>query len=470
MLKNHFVKELSPEYERLYQAAACGDFHTLRKCLQNGIPVNFINPITTDSPLMIASRKGHSELVRLCLDYGAKNDPHPEFGQTALHAAVTSNQYDCAKILLDIAAASDADYIIANLTDQHSQTPLHSAVLIGSTELTELLLQHGSKISAVDAYGQTPLHITCGSSSEECLAVLLDHGGDDLLESVDIYGNTSLHHAAYNGNANCVKLLLETAANVDAKNLKGLTAYNLATMQGHHAIGVLLLEYKELHNTPALSNHRPAISQPFKQPKVISSTINNLPQTPFSPPYHSSVVSSPSLSKFDESEYRTPLQFSEKKNNSHNFSNSTIGSSSNSNSAKYSSSSLSITNPIQLHDIRRSKASGSMENIDTGGSTLPRPHTIGSPALNPNKNGKKNNFVSSSSHSSSSSPVETHRRQYISSVDSTSHSNNNGISINPIYIKSKDEDTLMIESRFSPAKPLTQLATPLLSRETTRNR
>ena len=66
---------------------------------------------------MIACKHGYDKMVSLCLQYGAKNDPHPEFGQTALHIAVECNQLACAEVLLVAAQKSEADHIIANLAD-----------------------------------------------------------------------------------------------------------------------------------------------------------------------------------------------------------------------------------------------------------------------------------------------------------------------------------------------------------------
>jgi hypothetical protein len=44
-----------------------------------------------DTPLMLACRLGHEEMVAICLSYGAKNDPHPSFGQTALQVEKESS-------------------------------------------------------------------------------------------------------------------------------------------------------------------------------------------------------------------------------------------------------------------------------------------------------------------------------------------------------------------------------------------
>ena len=162
--------------------ALTADYNSLKRALEGGMSVNVIDPVTTDSPLMIACRKGHTNIVRLCLEYGAKNDPHPEFGQTALHASVSEQKIESARVLLEIAAESDADHIISNLSDPSGQTPLHTAAYIGSTAMIELLLHHGASISSVDAQGQTALHLCASSGVKICLAMLLDHGGDDMID------------------------------------------------------------------------------------------------------------------------------------------------------------------------------------------------------------------------------------------------------------------------------------------------
>eukprot|EP01031_Cornospumella_fuschlensis_P006932 gene6932-8612_t len=78
---------LPPKLEQIYFLAEKGDAKSLMECLRSGGNINFVHPTSTDSPLMIACRRGHTDVVRICLDFGAKNDPHPDFGQTALHAA-----------------------------------------------------------------------------------------------------------------------------------------------------------------------------------------------------------------------------------------------------------------------------------------------------------------------------------------------------------------------------------------------
>lgn len=254
-LKKTHSHVISTVENQIFFHALTGDYQSLHWALHNGVSVNIIDPVTTDSPLMIACRKGHSDIVKLCLEYGARNDPHPEFGHTALHAAIIAQSYDCARTILETAAPSDADHMISNLADPTGQTPLHIAAYLGSLLLVELLLSHGGRIASIDMEGQTPLHLCASSGDRGCLAMMLDHGGDDIIDMQDNAGNTPLHHASFHGRLECVRLLLETAANVLVSNTDGLTPYNIASSQGHHQVGLLLLEYREHHLSNNMSQY-----------------------------------------------------------------------------------------------------------------------------------------------------------------------------------------------------------------------
>lgn len=255
-MEEKLIKKTFPSVS-VIRCAQEGDYESLRMALESGANVNTLDPLTTDSPLMIACRKGFTQVIHLCLEFGAKNDPHPDYGQTALHAAVSCNQYESAKVLLDVAAESDADLLISNLTDPAGQTPLYLAALKGSESMLQLLLNHGAEMNCVDSYGQTCLHLCASSGNKKCMAFILDHGGDILLESRDTNGNTPLHFAAYSGHLDCVRLLLESAADVNQRNNSGQTPYTIASLRGHHQIGLLLLEYKDHHNSVSQNSSRP---------------------------------------------------------------------------------------------------------------------------------------------------------------------------------------------------------------------
>lgn len=387
---------LPPQLLRLFVSTQNGDKNSVQQLLSAGVPVNFIDPASTDSPLMLACRFGHADIVRLCLDYGAKNDPHPDYGQTALHAAVASSQVECADVLLCVAAESEADALISNLTDQNGQTPLHTAVVVGSVELVDLLVRHGASISALDAFGQTPVHLCAGTAHAHCLAVVLGHGGDEVIDLPDIYGNTPLHHAAYHGRLDCVKLLLETAADVTVRNAKNLTAYNLASTQGHHTVGLLLLDYRDQHfaSTP--------IKRGRFSPEGLSTPLSNSSsknKQRFS--YHS--VNNSSLSI-----YATP-QTSDRGRHRPEFDDGDDGEEQGVAEVlipikppKGSAQNNNISNKTNGTGSRRGMQ---LQQASNQGLDLPRPHNLGSPLPSSARNSNtSNHFKQNASSSANSSP------------------------------------------------------------------
>ncbi|RHZ15710.1 hypothetical protein DYB26_001666 [Aphanomyces astaci] len=226
--------------------------------LMDGCPVDLLEPQTGDTILFLACRAGHVALLELCLKWGAKNDPHPTFGDTALQIAVKASQPECVRQLLSIAAKSDMDTEIVNHVDHANQAPLHVAASQGDVVCLQLLLHHGADICVVQANGHTPLHCAVLGGHESCVAYVLDVGGDAIINTGDCHGNTPLHCAVTLGHERLVKLLLESAADVTLLNNEHLTPYKLARRNPKsRAIQALLAIYEpEPPPTPSKEQHR----------------------------------------------------------------------------------------------------------------------------------------------------------------------------------------------------------------------
>lgn len=197
---------------RLFPAVTRGDIATVIALFDQGCPVDIIQTGTGDTPMLLACRLGDIEMTRECLRRGSRNDPHPDFGQTALQAAVASGKEGCARLLLETAAPSRSDTVVSNHKDPNKETPLHVACRRGYCGIVEALLHHGADMRAVDRNGNTPLHGASGGGHANALASLLDAGGDAVMEGRNAKGNRALHTAAASGHIACVKLLLETAS------------------------------------------------------------------------------------------------------------------------------------------------------------------------------------------------------------------------------------------------------------------
>jgi hypothetical protein len=154
-----------------------------------------------NTPLHVAARAGHADILSLLLDHGADMGGQGVYGQSPLHRTSRGEKLEVLNYLLD----RDADI---NAQDNDGWTPLHLAAFGGAVECARMLLERGPRINARDDEGWTPLH-----------------------------------QAVYRGHIQVVRLLLEHGADVNARDEDGKTPSQLASEEGFHEIVELLSEY-----------------------------------------------------------------------------------------------------------------------------------------------------------------------------------------------------------------------------------
>ncbi|ETS80422.1 hypothetical protein PFICI_07951 [Pestalotiopsis fici W106-1] len=133
----------------------------------------------TVSPLHMAAKQGHCNIVRILLDHDA----------------------DC------------------NLQDQDGQTPLVHATIRGYEDVADLLLSHGASLRYVDNQHRSALHWAVMHQRDRLLRKYLKHCTNDgtLVNSYTKAGRTALHIAIQAGFEAGVELLLKSGASVQAK-------------------------------------------------------------------------------------------------------------------------------------------------------------------------------------------------------------------------------------------------------------
>ncbi len=92
--------------------------------------------------------------VKSLLDRGVNPNAKDANGSTLIHYAVTNNQVDIAKLLIDRGADIHAHY------GEDKHTVLHLAVLHEDGEMTKLLLDRKANPDALDIFDYTPLHVS----------------------------------------------------------------------------------------------------------------------------------------------------------------------------------------------------------------------------------------------------------------------------------------------------------------------
>jgi uncharacterized protein len=126
------------------------------------------------TPLMIASFKGHVEVVRWLVDHGAAIDERDEDGATALYMACSKAQLPVVRLLVERGADSTS---IA----QHGVTPFFTASIKGHLEVVRFLLGHPSTRTTVNYrndHGETALWLACLYGRGGVVRALLAAGAD----------------------------------------------------------------------------------------------------------------------------------------------------------------------------------------------------------------------------------------------------------------------------------------------------
>lgn len=200
-----------------------GDLNTVQKFLSKDPRLISIRDnrkkAAEGSPLELAIRGGHVDIVKLLLSRGANPNERNPRGTGPLHWAAKAGRAELVEVL--VRYGSDVNGRIG----EFNHPPLCFAT---STEVTEALIANGADISLRDKSlsSSTPLHSIAGSGQTEAAEVLLAHGAD--IEVEDSFGRTPLHRATRSGRGKMVELLIAKGANINAKDSKGLTTLNLA--------------------------------------------------------------------------------------------------------------------------------------------------------------------------------------------------------------------------------------------------
>jgi ankyrin repeat protein len=269
-----------------------------RYLIEHGAKVNLAD-YKNRSPLHSAAEKGNVDIARLLLDVGATTINDTTIAErggflgvwTPLHLACAGGYTELAGVLLDRGADIEA-------RDGIQRTPLILSAGIGDVRVGELLLEHGADINAEAIRGYTALLWGARNRSEDFVDMLVRHGvaiapealpqtfqmavvtgmkglydyvlslgldvsdmirrdpglifpaaasgspeivqslielGFDPLQT-DPSGWTPLHYAVSEWQVDVLGVLVEKGVDINARNMKGESAYDLAVVQGANEV------------------------------------------------------------------------------------------------------------------------------------------------------------------------------------------------------------------------------------------
>lgn len=128
--------------EALYEYSRRGKLPQVQELLDRGVPPDRFMAYDGSTPIVIAARSGHGEVVKLLLERGASREAHTDDGSPLLIHAVSGSSDAAVQAVLDTGAD-------ANEENEDGVTPLILASDKGLLQVVQLLLARKADVSVV---------------------------------------------------------------------------------------------------------------------------------------------------------------------------------------------------------------------------------------------------------------------------------------------------------------------------------
>ena len=137
----------------LHYAALCG-LHFIVEFLviERSQDVHSRGFTNNETPLHLASKRGHIKTVRTLIKHGADVAAQNKDRDTPLHLASKEGQVEVAHVLMEHGADMAAQ-------NKDGETPLHLAAGESQVDVTSMLIKCGVDITAQNKNGKTPIHL-----------------------------------------------------------------------------------------------------------------------------------------------------------------------------------------------------------------------------------------------------------------------------------------------------------------------
>nr|QQY02505.1 transient receptor potential cation channel 3 [Cryptocotyle lingua] len=227
----------------IYLCAEADEVEVLRLILQHPKAKQLIDVpnIYDDTPLHVAAKNGHLDIVKLLLENGANVSSKNEKERTAFHNAAKYGRLNIARHLLEHAPS------LVSERDEDGSSAIHLAAASGHVDLLELLLDAGAAVDCRNCMQWTPLDCAAASGHRACVELLLENNSP--IDPVDVNHTTPLYLACKHGHEDVVQLLLEWGADPGIRKLIdetmpdcGPNALDIAIANGNKSCAYALLQ------------------------------------------------------------------------------------------------------------------------------------------------------------------------------------------------------------------------------------
>ena len=204
--------------------------------------------------LQVAGHSGQIEILNFLLVNKPEEckkllDEADDEGDTPLHYGVYSKKPKSIETLLNFGAD-------VNAVNAKGSSALHLAVLVQDLQSVNMLLSQPAIDKAlVDNYGDTPLHEAIVKGTSEIIDVLLDKVEDESLIKPNQRGFNCFQYAALKGNMYALQKMTQKYPQLACiPKADGFTPLSVAALNGHHEVVRFLLEIE--HTNLLALNHR----------------------------------------------------------------------------------------------------------------------------------------------------------------------------------------------------------------------
>ena len=136
-----------------------------------------------DTPILVASLKGHLQMVRILLQSKANTETANQIGDTPILAASFMGHLEIVRMLLEANADKEKTNRIGN-------TPTLNATRKGHLEIVRILLAAKADKDKADQYGSTPISVASENGHREIVRILLEAKADQ--ENANQEGETPM--------------------------------------------------------------------------------------------------------------------------------------------------------------------------------------------------------------------------------------------------------------------------------------
>jgi ankyrin repeat protein len=179
------------------------------------------------------SLNDHETVITLIRDKGVDVNKYID-GNTSLFKAISSNNENMVKLLIDLGA---------NVNLEIRYTALYRACITKNFNICKILIDAGAQLD-IEYPGQiTVLHLACRNNDFELVKYLIARMSMDIITHFDSFGYSALHFAAQFGYDDICSLLLDHGVDPNIRvNNKNSTPFQEAVRFGKSSTCIILLQ------------------------------------------------------------------------------------------------------------------------------------------------------------------------------------------------------------------------------------